>query len=64
VLEQVLANYSLAGIPLDCLWLDIEYMGDRFQTLTFDKSEWMTRGCPVRVLSHERSHWQECWLST
>jgi hypothetical protein len=31
------SNYSAAGIPLEALWLDIEYMGDRFKTLTFDK---------------------------
>lgn len=32
-----MANYSKAGIPLDCMWLDIEYMGNRFRTLTFDE---------------------------
>jgi alpha-glucosidase (family GH31 glycosyl hydrolase) len=40
VLEQVVANYSAAGIPLEALWLDIEYMGNRFKTLTFDKGAW------------------------
>lgn len=39
VLEEVVANYSKAGIPLDCLWLDIEYMGNRFRTLTYDERE-------------------------
>ena len=39
VIEEVVGNYSRAGIPLDCLWFDIEYMGDRFQTLTLDKRE-------------------------
>jgi len=39
VLEDVVANYSKAGIPLDCMWLDIEYMGNRFRTLTFDERE-------------------------
>jgi alpha-glucosidase (family GH31 glycosyl hydrolase) len=35
-LEQVVSNYSAAGIPLESLWLDIEYMGNRFRTLTYD----------------------------
>jgi hypothetical protein len=57
VLEQVVANYSSAGIPLDCLWLDIEYMGNRFKTLTFDESKWRWM-CPC--VAYERS---ACQLS-
>lgn len=44
VLEEVVANYKQAGIPLEGLWLDIEYMANRFQTLTLDESEWRRVG--------------------
>ncbi|WIA23387.1 hypothetical protein OEZ85_000147 [Tetradesmus obliquus] len=36
VLESVVANYSAAGLPLESLWVDIEYMASRFKTMTFD----------------------------
>jgi len=35
-LDTVVANYTQANIPLECLWLDIEHQGNRFKTLTFD----------------------------
>lgn len=38
VLEQVVANYSSATLPLECMWVDIEYMANRFQTMTFDEA--------------------------
>lgn len=36
VLEQVIANYSAAGLPLETVWSDIEYMPTRFWTMEFD----------------------------
>lgn len=37
VLEEVVANYSAAGLPLESLWVDIEYMQSRFRSMTFDE---------------------------
>lgn len=36
---QVIANYSAAGLPLETVMVDIEYMGGRFQSMTYDDSE-------------------------
>lgn len=36
VLEEVIANYSAVGMPLESVWVDIEYMQSRFRTMTFD----------------------------
>eukprot|EP00878_Enallax_costatus_P002700 GHUV01002888.1.p1 GENE.GHUV01002888.1~~GHUV01002888.1.p1 ORF type:complete len:873 (+),score=203.93 GHUV01002888.1:194-2812(+) len=36
VLEQVIANYSAAGLPLETVWSDIEYMQNKFWTMEFD----------------------------
>lgn len=45
VLEQVVANYSAAGLPLECVWADIDYMSSRFQTMTFDEGAWCECCC-------------------
>jgi hypothetical protein len=37
MLEQVVANYSAAGLPLEGLWVDIEVMANRFKVFTFDE---------------------------
>jgi hypothetical protein len=39
IAQDVLANYSAAGLPLECLMVDIEYMSDNFRTMTFSKGE-------------------------
>uniref|UniRef100_A0A383WFG9 Maltase n=1 Tax=Tetradesmus obliquus TaxID=3088 RepID=A0A383WFG9_TETOB len=36
VVEQVVKNFSRAGVPLEAVWLDIDHMSNRFQTLTLD----------------------------
>jgi hypothetical protein len=37
--SQVVANYSAAGLPLEAVMLDIEYMANRFRSMTYDKGE-------------------------
>jgi hypothetical protein len=39
IAQEVVANYSAAGLPLECLFVDIEYMGDNFRTMTFSEGE-------------------------
>jgi hypothetical protein len=46
-LEDVVANYSKADLPLEGLWVDIEAMNNRFQVFTFDNGEGGGRCCAV-----------------
>jgi hypothetical protein len=49
VAAEAVANYSAAGIPLEGLFVDIEYMSDNFRTMTFSEGKldnsgpWHTR---------------------
>lgn len=38
-LAEVVSNYSAAGLPLETLWSDIEYMPKRFWTMEMDECE-------------------------
>jgi alpha-glucosidase (family GH31 glycosyl hydrolase) len=40
VIEEVVGNYSAAGLPLEVLWSDIDYQNNRFRTMEFDPGAW------------------------
>uniref|UniRef100_A0A383VTZ3 Maltase n=1 Tax=Tetradesmus obliquus TaxID=3088 RepID=A0A383VTZ3_TETOB len=40
IAAEAVANYSAAGIPLECLFVDIEYMSDNFRTMTFSEDRY------------------------
>ena len=44
--EEVVANYSAAGLPLDTIWTDIDYM-HAFRDFTFDDEKWPTERVQV-----------------
>ena len=44
--EEVVANYSAAGLPLDTIWTDIDYM-HAFRDFTFDDERWPTKRVQV-----------------
>jgi hypothetical protein len=46
VLEAVVNNYTAAGVPLECLWVDIEHQASRFQTMTFDPGQHLALPAP------------------
>ena len=37
-----MANYSAAGLPLDTIWADIDYM-HAYRDFTFDDENWPTK---------------------
>ncbi|WIA20052.1 hypothetical protein OEZ85_005917 [Tetradesmus obliquus] len=40
VFEDVVSNYSAAGLPLENIFADIEYQGDNFRTMTFSEDRY------------------------
>ena len=44
--EEVVANYSAAGLPLDTIWTDINYM-HAYRDFTFDDEKWPTKRVQV-----------------
>ena len=44
--EEVVANYSAAGLPLDTIWTDIDYM-HAYRDFTFDDEKWPTKRVQV-----------------
>lgn len=46
-LEQVVANYSAAGLPLEVVWSDIEYM-PKFWTMEFDPGDCTPYLCSIK----------------
>lgn len=59
VLEQVIANYSAAGLPLETVWSDIEYMPTRFWTMEFDEYRYPATAMKALVekLHANGQHW-------
>lgn len=39
VLEEVVANYSSVGLPLETVWSDIDFLSTKFWTMEFDERE-------------------------
>ncbi len=53
----MVANYSAAGLPLDTIWTDIDYM-HAYRDFTFDDEKWPTKH--VQVGSRARAEKGAC----
>ena len=60
--EEVVANYSAAGLPLDTIWTDIDYM-HAYRDFTFDDENWPTKRVQVgsKLWAEKGTVW-ECML--
>jgi alpha-glucosidase (family GH31 glycosyl hydrolase) len=56
VLEEVVTNYTNAGIPLDTIWNDIDYL-DNYSDFTVDQSRYSGLGAYVKTLHTKGMHY-------
>eukprot|EP00877_Chromochloris_zofingiensis_P010438 jgi/Chrzof1/5648/Cz16g10050.t1 len=59
VVEEVVANYSAADLPLEVMWTDIDWMEGRFWVFTFSQSRFhpVLMNQWVQRLSARGQHW-------
>lgn len=58
-LQSVVANYSAAGLPLEVIWSDIDYMHTRFRNAEFDPLRFPVTEMSafVKELKSNGQHW-------
>ncbi|WIA40775.1 hypothetical protein OEZ86_004455 [Tetradesmus obliquus] len=58
-MQEVVANYSAAGLPLETIWSDIDYMHNRFRNAEFDPHRYPVHAMSsfVEGLNSKGQHW-------